>query len=120
MRITAVSVFIAYFDLVQGNPKYRKPPLKPSDSVQMDYVATEVRHPRRAGGLMSWAASGGRAVGLGRALRVSFHASELSATIRGILLADVLAHLLQFEPYRGNRVAASPEVFAGEVPLLAR
>src|SRR5215469_15001423 len=54
-----------------------------------------------------------------RALRVLFQASELSATIRGILLADVLAHLLQFEPDRGDRVAASPEVFAREVPLLS-
>src|SRR5215469_18046234 len=49
-----------------------------------------------------------------RALRVLFHASELSVTIRGILLADVLAHLLQFEPHRGHRVAASPEAFARE------
>src|SRR5262245_42715287 len=38
--------------------------------------------------------------------------------IRGILLADVLAHLLRFEPYRGHRVAASPEMFAREVSLL--
>src|SRR5262249_60580879 len=43
----------------------------------------------------------------------------LSATIRGILLADVLAHLLQFEPDRGDRVAASLEVFVREVPLLS-
>src|SRR5215471_8306905 len=54
-----------------------------------------------------------------RALRVLFPASELSATIRGILLADVLAHLLQFEPDRGHRVAASPEVSAREVPFLS-
>ena len=54
-----------------------------------------------------------------RALRALFYASELSATIRGVLLADVLANLLQLEPYRGHCVAASPEVFAGEVPLLS-
>jgi len=45
----------------------------------------------------------------------SSHASEWSVTIRGILLADVLTHLLQFEPYRGLGVAGaqkgSPEKF---------
>ena len=44
---------------------------------------------------MSWAAS--KAVGhesRRRALRAYLFISELSATIRGILLADVLAHLL--------------------------
>jgi hypothetical protein len=76
--------------------------------------------PRRAGGLMSWAAS--KAVGRGsrrRALRASLETLELSVTIRGILLADVLADLLQLEPYRGHSVAACPEVFSGEIPLLA-
>ena len=55
----------------------------------------KVRHPRKAGGLMSWAAS--KAVGhesRRRALRAYLVSSELSATIRGILLADVLANLL--------------------------
>jgi hypothetical protein len=44
---------------------------------------------------MSWAAS--KAVGpwsRRRALRALIHVSELSAAIRGILLADVLANLL--------------------------
>jgi hypothetical protein len=48
-----------------------------------------------------------------RAMRVLISRSELSATIRDILLADVLAHLLQFKPHRGHRVAAGPEVFTG-------
>ena len=54
---------------------------------------------------MNWAAS--KAVGHGsrrRALRA--------------LICAVLANLLQFEPYRGHRVAASPEVFSGGIPLL--
>src|SRR5215472_279444 len=69
---------------------------------------------------MSWAAS--KAVGHGsrrRALRASIYVSELSATIRGILLADVLANLLQLEPHSGHRVATCPEVFAREVSLLS-
>jgi len=48
---------------------------------------------------MSWAAS--KAVGHGsrrRALRALIYASELSATIRGVLVADVLANLLQLKP----------------------
>src|SRR5579864_3214832 len=77
--------------------------------------------PRRAGGLMSWAAS--KAVGVlsrRRALRASVRSSELPAgTIRGVLLADVLAHLLQVESDCGHRVTAGPEVFAGEVSLLS-
>ena len=80
-----------------------------------------VRHPPQSGWLDELGRlKGGRGRGSRRrALRVLFHASELSATIRDILLADVLAHLLQLEPYSGHRVAASPEVFAGEVPLLS-
>src|SRR5579872_1119020 len=77
--------------------------------------------PRRAGGLMSWAAS--KAVGVlsrRRALRASVRSSELPAgTIRGVLLADVLAHLLQVESDCGHRVTAGREVFAGEVSLLS-
>lgn len=70
---------------------------------------------------MSWAAS--KAVGLlsrRRALRASVRSSELPAgAIRGVLLADVLAHLLQVEPGCAHRVTAGPEVFAGEVSLLS-
>src|SRR5206468_2370756 len=46
--------------------------------------------------------------------------SELSVlSIRGLLLADVLADLLQFEADRGDSVTAGPDMFAREIPLLA-
>ena len=81
-------------------------------------VIVESDTPRKTGGLLSWAASKAvEPVGLGVARLNS--RLELSATIRGILLADVLSNLLQFGPYRGHRVAAGPEVFAGEIPLLS-
>jgi hypothetical protein len=51
-----------------------------------------------------------------RALLVS---SELPGTIRGILLADVCADLLQFEPDGRYSVTASPEMLAREVSFLA-
>ena len=55
-----------------------------------------------------------------RALRATVHSSELTAgAIRRFLLAEVLAYLFQLEPDRGHRVAADPEVFAREVPLLS-
>src|SRR5438132_4498234 len=77
--------------------------------------------PRRAGGLMSWAAS--KAVDHGsrrRALRAYFSASEVSAiAIRGLLLADVLFHLLQLKTNCGHRVTAGPEMFTREVSLLS-
>ena len=43
--------------------------------------------------------------------------SELSGTIRGVLLADVCADLLQFEPDGLYSVTASPEMLAREVSL---
>ena len=43
--------------------------------------------------------------------------SELPGTIRGILLADVCADLLQFEPDGRYSVAAGPEMLAREVSL---
>ena len=47
----------------------------------------------------------------GRLLRAYFLASEAPViAIRGLLLADVLAYLLQLKPNRGHRVAACPEV----------
>jgi hypothetical protein len=82
---------------------------------------TESDTPRGAGGLMSWTAS--KAVGPGvQASRVARlnGCSELSAcSIRHILLADVVADLLQFEPDGGYGVTASPEMLAGEVSFLA-
>ena len=75
--------------------------------------------PRRAGAVMSWAASR-RLLALSRrrALRAFVDSSELfTVIIRSFLLADVSADLLQFEPDHGHR--ARPEVLAGEVPLLA-
>ena len=46
--------------------------------------------------------------------------SKLSAApIRFFLFADVLADLLQFEPDRGHGVTTDPEMFPGEVSLLA-
>jgi hypothetical protein len=58
-------------------------------------------------------------MGLGvRALRALVDASELSATICGILLADELANLLGSNPTVDTAAAAGPEVFAGEIPIL--
>ena len=63
---------------------------------------------------------GGRPKILGVARCAPQRLLELSAVpIRGLLLADVLADLLQLESDGGHRVAASPEVLSGEVPLLA-
>ena len=46
--------------------------------------------------------------------------SELPAySIRVLLLADVLADLLQFKPDRGDGVAAGPEMLTRKIPLLA-
>ena len=40
-------------------------------------------------------------------------------SIRRILLADVLADLLQFEADGGDGIAPGPEMFAREIPLLS-
>ena len=45
--------------------------------------------------------------------------SELSGTIRGILLADVCVDLLQFGPDGRYSVTAGPEMLAREVSFLA-
>src|SRR5437667_9104270 len=45
---------------------------------------------------------------------------KLSCSIRFLLVADVSADLFQFEAHGGNRIAASPEMFAREVALFAR
>ena len=44
---------------------------------------------------------------------------EASLFVVGLLLANVLLHLLQVEPYRRNGGATRPEVLSGEVPLFA-
>jgi len=54
-----------------------------------------------------------------RALRAYFLASKASVAIRGLLLADVLAYLLQLKSYRGHRVPAGPEMLSREVSLLS-
>ena len=57
---------------------------------------------------------------LGVALSAPFNRLKLSAvTIRDLLLADVLADLLQFEPDRRNGIPARPEMLAREIPFLA-
>src|SRR6202042_1957201 len=57
---------------------------------------------------------------LGVALRRASNRLKLSAVaIRDLLLADVLADLLQFEPDRRNGIPARPEMLAREIPLLA-
>ncbi len=63
---------------------------------------------------------GGHLLSLGVALKRAFvNGSELSVcSIRGFLLADVLADLLQFKADRGDSVTAGPEMFAREIPLL--
>ena len=57
---------------------------------------------------------------LGVALRRAYvNSSELPACyIRTLLFADVLADLLQFKADCGNGIAAGPEMFAREIPLL--
>ena len=71
--------------------------------------------PREAGGLMRVGPPQRRS-GWGsrrRALRAFVDGLEGStAVIRGFLLADVFADVLQFEPDRGHGVAACPEVLA--------
>ena len=56
---------------------------------------------------------------LGVALKRAFgNSSELPVcSIRVLLLADVLANLLQFKPDRRNRIAPGPEMLAREIPL---
>src|SRR6516225_6108271 len=44
-------------------------------------------------------------------------ALKTSCSIRFLLVADVLANVLQFEPDGRNRVSTGPEVLAREVPL---
>ena len=63
---------------------------------------------------------GGHLLSLGVALKRAFvNGSELAVlSIRGFLLADVLADLLQFKADRGDSVTAGPEMFAREIPLL--
>jgi hypothetical protein len=50
-------------------------------------------------------------------MRALLAGSELSGTIRGVLLADVCADLLQFEPDGRYSLAAGPEMLAGETSL---
>ena len=70
---------------------------------------------------MGWAVS--KTAGLWsrrRALRAYFLTSEASVVaIRGLLLADVLTDLLQFEPDGRYGVTASPEMLAGKIAFLA-
>jgi len=63
---------------------------------------------------------GGHLLSLGVALkRASVNGSELSVcSIRGFLLADVLADLLQFKADRRDSVTAGPQMFTREIPLL--
>jgi hypothetical protein len=58
---------------------------------------------------------------LGVALKRAFvDGSELpTRSIRVLLLADVLADLLQFKPDRGDGVATSPEMLARKISLFA-
>ena len=80
-----------------------------------------VRHPPQSGWLDEWdRLKGGHLLSLGVALkRACINGSELSVcSIRGFLLADVLADLLQFKADRGDSVTAGPEMFAREIPLL--
>ena len=57
---------------------------------------------------------GGRLKSLDVALKRAYvNSSKLSVcSIRALLLADVLADLLKFEPYRGNGIASRPEMLA--------
>src|SRR6202051_2493078 len=80
-----------------------------------------VRPPPQSGWLNEWyRLKGGHLLSLGVALKRAFvNGSELSVcSIRGFLLADVLADLLQFKADRGGGVTAGPEMFAREIPLL--
>jgi hypothetical protein len=43
----------------------------------------------------------------------------VNVPIRALLLADVLADLLQFKPDRGNGITAGPELLAREISILA-
>ena len=58
---------------------------------------------------------------LGVALKRAFaNGSELpTCSIRVVLLADVLADLLQFKADRGDGVATGPEMLARKIPLFA-
>ena len=85
-------------------------------------IAFEVRHPPRSGWLDEWGRlKGGHLLSLGVALkRACINSSELPAcSIRGFLLADVLANLFQFKADRRDGVAAGPEMLARKIPLLA-
>ena len=64
---------------------------------------------------------GSHLLSLGVALKRAFvNGSELSVcSIRGFLLADVLADLLQFKADRGDSIAAGPEMLARKIPFLA-
>jgi hypothetical protein len=42
-----------------------------------------------------------------------------AVTIRGLLFADVFAHLLQLKAHCGQGVSTGPEVLAREIPLVA-
>ena len=81
-----------------------------------------VRHPPQSGWLDEWdRLKGGHLLSLGVALKRAFvNGSELSVcSIRGFLLADVLADLLQFKADRGDGIAAGPEMLARKIPLFA-
>ena len=57
---------------------------------------------------------------LGVVLKRAFNSLEVSAVaIRDLMLADVWAHLVQFEPDRGNGIPAHPEVLNRNIPLEA-
>src|SRR5260221_5095053 len=81
-----------------------------------------VRHPPQSGWLDEWGRlKGGHLLSLGVALkRACINSSKLSVlSIRGFLLADVLADLLEFKADCGHCVAAGPEMLARKIPLLA-
>src|SRR6266705_1891528 len=72
---------------------------------------SEVRHPPQSGWLDEWdRLKGGHLLSLGVALKRAFvNGLELFVcSIRGFLLADVLADLLQFKADRGDSVTAVP------------
>src|SRR5438876_10893029 len=79
-----------------------------------------VRHPPQSGWLDEWdRLKGGHLLSLGVALkRACINGSELSVcSIRGFLLADVLADLLQFKADRRDSVTAGPQMFTREIPF---
>ena len=91
------------------------------DSPGVIESAIQVKHPPQSGWLNEWdRLKGGHLLSLGVALKRAFvNGLELSVcSIRGFLLADVLADLLQFKADRGDSVTAGPEMFAREIPLL--